>query len=162
MKKYMMNLNAINAMRKDLMDFLIHEVGIDYSTSLCVPVVDLTTGFIYSSLGLDKTTLVPEYQSTMNRVVKSIETGTGFKPMQKKSKYGKMIPIDGFGSNVTGHYFMDVGSMELSVLRGLWGGWISRERQMFNITTHEMNMAKKYLKINKELDEILADIKSMI
>lgn len=166
MKKYMMNLNTIEAMNPELYNFLMNEVEIACFSGNCIPVVDITTGQIYGNIGLDKYSVygnASTYHTTKKRVVDSITNGTPFSGYGKRGISCNPYTFkDYYDTDVQGHYFMDVGSMDLKVLRALWKSWNEKEQREEKKKCDEAKLIKKYTKINKELDEILAEIKAMI
>lgn len=150
--KYMMSMGAIEGTQKDKFDFLrkVFKECRYFWNRNNIPVIDMTSGKIYSSIALDYQSCdvsCAECQTVRNRIRFSIvqeETYEGY-------KHSRRLDIDKSGEEILGHFFMDCGSLDTHVLKAMYEGY-KKDREVDEYFKKEI----------KELNDKLVKIKEII
>lgn len=122
--KYLMSMGAIEGTQKDKFEFLckVFKEQKNFWNRNSIPVVDMTSGKIYPSIGLDYQSYdvsCAGYQAVRNCVRFSIIQEEAYEGY----KHSYDVDSDNSGAKIYGHFFMDCGSLDTHVLKAMYEGY---------------------------------------
>lgn len=152
--KYLMSMGAIEGTQKDKFEFLckVFKEQKNFWNRNNIPVVDMTSGKIYPSVGLDYQSCdisCAGYQAVRNCVRFSIIQEEAYEGY----KHSYDIDIDSSGKRIYGHYFMDCGSLDLHVLKSIYRGYKEDKEKAENYEKRIQKYKDKLAKIMELIEK---------